>query len=73
MYQLRAIRADVKTFKSFLIATITLGIAAYLINGRDKGAPLWAIIIGAAIFIGINAVARVLTDRHRDGSVGKYQ
>lgn len=55
-----------KTFQRFLLATLVLGVVAYLLKGRDLGLPLWVVMMGAAVFTGINVLTALLLARHSD-------
>ena len=49
--------------KQFLFATVTLGLVVYLVKGRDRGAPLWHVLIGAAVFSAAALALRTIDER----------
>lgn len=49
--------------KQFLFATVTLGLVAYLVKGRDPGTPLWHVLVGAAVFSAAALALRTIDKR----------
>ena len=55
-----------KTFVQQLVfATVTIGVVAYLLKGRDRGLALWLCLIGAAVFSGLALLLREIVERRR--------
>ena len=52
------------TFPRFLVATVVLAVVAYFLKGRDRGLSWWIVILGSAVYVGIDLLAGWLSARH---------
>ncbi len=52
--------------QQLVFATVTIGVVAYLVKGRDGGLALWLCLIGAAVFSGLALLLREIVESRRD-------